>query len=421
MLTPQQLEELPAAVVRLWQQVEDDILKDAARRIGKMGRITDTADWQLWRYEQTKLIGTDVINTLARYSGKSVTEIRKAFTDATTLALATDDKIYRRAGLDPPPINEDPALQNLLDAGYLQTYGSWQNLTQTTANTVSGQFEDVLSRAALQVETGAFDYRTAIKWAVDLLAGGEKGDPQIPEGGMRYITYPSGHTDTLEVAVRRAVMTGVNQTAGKLQVARMDEMGCDFVETTAHGGARPEHAKWQGRFFHRGGAVVLDGVRYEDFVTATGYGTGPGLCGWNCSHQFGPFFPGVTEPIWSGRELERLNAKQIEYQGQKYTRYDISQMQRAAEREVRKYKRRFLAEEAAGLDTTQTAVQLRTARKKLAAFISETGGQPDSSRTSVAGFGRSAASKATWKAKSAFQSVRGAGGEKAPSGEMENT
>ena len=91
--------------------------------------------------------------------------------------------------------------------------------------------------------TGAFDYRTAVKRCVDSLAE-----------EMPFVTYPGGHTDTLEVAARRAILTGVNQTAGKLQIARMDEMGCRFVETTAHGGARPSHAQWQGQRFHRGGA-----------------------------------------------------------------------------------------------------------------------------------------------------------------------
>ena len=60
----------------------------------------------------------------------------------------------------------------------------------------------------------------------------------------------------------------------------MDEMGASFVEVTAHGGARPSHAVWQGRRYHRGGAVDYLGQHYEDFESATGYGTGAGLCGW---------------------------------------------------------------------------------------------------------------------------------------------
>lgn len=46
-----------------------------------------------------------------------------------------------------------------------------------------------------------------------------------------------------------------------LQLARMEEMDCEFVEVTAHEGARPTHAVWQGRVYHRGGAVVQDAFR----------------------------------------------------------------------------------------------------------------------------------------------------------------
>ena len=212
--------------------------------------------------------------------------------------------------------------------------------------------------------------------------------------------YGPGHTDTLEVAARRAVLTGVNQTGAKLQVARADEMGVEFFETTAHGGARPSHAEWQGRQFHRGGAVDYMGRHYPDFEAATGYGTGAGLCGWNCRHTFFAIFPELgAPPAWTQESLEALNARDIEYNGGKYTRYEISQMQRARERTVRKYKRRYLAEDAAGADTTASAVKLRQARQELADFISVTGGRVDSARTSVAGFGRSESSKAAWAAK----------------------
>ena len=106
--------------------------------------------------------------------------------------------------------------------------------------------------------------------------------------------------------------------------------------------------------------------------------------------------------VWTQESLEALNARDIEYDGGKYTAYEISQMQRAKERTVRKYKRRYLAEDAAGADTTDSAVKLRQARQELADFISATGGRADSSRTSVAGFGRSEGSKATWAARKNF-------------------
>ena len=389
MLAPDYLDHAPDRLVLLFQQVEDDILRDVARRISKMEALTPTANWQPWRYEQTEALRQDVVKKLARYTGRSEAEIRRLMQEAATRAMENEDEIYYHYGKEPTPFSENATLQALLNAGYQQTAGTFHNLTATTANTVSGQFEAALDRAHLKVSSGAFDYKNAVKSAVDSLAD-----------TMKYVTYPTGHTDTLEVAARRAVLTGVNQTGAKLQVARADEMGVEFFETTAHGGARPSHAEWQGRQFHRGGAVDYMGKHYPDFEAATGYGTGAGLCGWNCRHTFFAIFPELgAPPAWTQESLEALNARDIKYNGGRYTRYEISQMQRARERTVRKYKRRYLAEDAAGADTTASAVKLRQARQDLADFISATGGRADSARTSVAGFGRSEGSKATWAAK----------------------
>ena len=98
-------------------------------------------------------------------------------------------------------------------------------------------------------------------------------------------------------------------------------------------------------------------------------------------------------------ELEALNARNIEHNGKKYTAYEISQMQRARERNVRRWKKRYLAEDAAGLDTTDAAVRLKAARQSLAEIAQAAGGRVDSARVSVPKFGRSEASRANWAAK----------------------
>ena len=399
MLSPQYLEQLPEPLIALWQQVEDDILRDIARRIQKMGTITETAAYQAWRLEQTKLLNTDIVKLISKYSGKSETAIRKMLVEAGTQTLQTEDAIHAAAGVTLPEPNKSQNLQNLLNAGYRQTTGTWKNLTATTANTVSRQFEDALDRAWLQVSSGAFDYQTAIRRAIHDLAEHMDG-----------VTYPSGHKDSLEVAVRRATLTGVNQTCGKLQLERAQEAGCEFVEVTAHVGARDtgsgpaNHASWQGKVYHVGGPVWYEGEYYKGFEETTGYGTGPGLCGWNCQHNFFPFWPGISTRVYTDEQLQALCAKDIEYKGKKYSRYEINQMQRARERQVRKWKKTYLMEKEAGLDTTQSALKLKNARKALSDFADATGGRVDSFNTAVNNFGHSPASKAAWEAKKAVAS-----------------
>ena len=128
---------------------------------------------------------------------------------------------------------------------------------------------------------------------------------------------------------------------------------------------------------------------------------GTGLCGWNCRHTFFAVFPELGDPpAWTEESLQELNARNIEYNGKQYTRYEINQMQRARERNVRRWKKRYLAETAAGVDTTDSAVRLKAARQSLAEFANATGGRVDSARVSVPKFGRSEAWKATRRARS---------------------
>lgn len=238
MLPPSYLDRMPDAFVQLWQQVEEQILQDVARRIGKMDAVTPTANWQLWRYQQTEAVRNDVVKLLAKYTGKSESAIRRLLLQAATEAMEREDAIYYSYKNTPPPFEDNVPLQNLLNAGYRQTCGTWQNLTATTANTVTGAFERTLDAAWLKVSTGAFDYKTAVKQAVDSLAD-----------DMPMVTYPSGHTDSIEVAARQCILTGVNQTCAKLQLERMQQMGARYVQVTAHGGARPSHAEWQGKIY----------------------------------------------------------------------------------------------------------------------------------------------------------------------------
>ena len=359
MLSPEFLAALPESVVALFLQVEEDLLEDIARRIAKMDGITDTAKWQAWRYEQVKLFSSNALQTLAQATGKSKEELVQLFREAALETLAADNDI--------------------------QTGQMMENFTATTANTVTRQFENALDRAWLQINTGGFPYQQAIRKAIQTLA----------QDGLCAIVYPSGHRDTIETAVRRAVLTGVNQTAAKLQIARMEEMGCEFVEVTAHPGARPSHAVWQGKVFHRGDGRSVNGVYYPPFVQSTGYGTGAGLGGWNCRHNFFPFFPGLSKRAYTDEMLAQLDAKEISYQGKDYTRYEASQMQRALERKIRKAKREYLSLDAAGQDTAESAVKLRRARTQLNDFLTETGLRQDNFREQVAGFGRSAAARAT--------------------------
>lgn len=384
MLTPQYLEHCADGVIELYQQLDESIARDIARRLMKMGEITDTARWQAEQLQHAGLLFEDVVAEVAKYSGATETAVRHAFEDAGVQSVDAEIEQYLRAGITVPPIRQSERAWNILQAALRKTNGELKNLTLTTAVETQQRFIDACALAEMQVSSGMMSYQTAIRNAI--------GDASRAGAS---VLYPSGHIDKLDVAVRRAVLTGVNQTCGKISLTLAEEFGCDLMEITAHAGARPEHAVWQGKL------VSLSGRRGYLTLSDIGYGTGAGFMGWNCRHSWNPFFEGISERNYTPEQIEKLNARDIEYNGQKYTAYEISQMQRKMEREIRATKRELTAFDAAGLqeDFARRSVKLKAQEQKLKDFTRATDRRIDSARVQVQGFGHSQASKAVWATK----------------------
>lgn len=283
-------------------------------------------------------------------------------------AIRADDMVYIAAGLKPTPMSASAYLQRSLQAGLAKTKGVFDNLTKTTANTASRQFEKALDRAYMQITSGAFSPDQAITRAIKDLC----------RQGVTAIEYPTGHRDSMDVAVRRAVVTGVNQTTLEMQNARADELGVDLVETTAHSGARPSHAEWQGQIFSRSGRSR----KYEDFVSATGYGTGAGLGGWNCNHSFYPYIEGFPR-AYSESMLKDYTAEKYEYNGQKMTEYEALQQQRSIERNIRRWKREKQSLSSIGGDTSEATRKLRQWNATQKEFLEQTGLKRQPSREAI--------------------------------------
>lgn len=387
-LDPKLLDSLPNTLVDLYGVVEIDILSDMARRISTYDYFIPAALHQNQKLQELGMMQSEIIKRLSALTGQTQAELIELLSEASAEAVEDDVEYYTRAEVYEPSKVNTEALYEQLNSGLLQTEQAFFNITRTTANTATKQFERALDRAWLQISSGAFDYNTAIKRAITDLA----------EVGLGAIEYASGRIDSIEVAVRRAVVTGANQTALKTQEVLADELEVDLVEVTAHGGARPSHAKWQGKVFSRNGRVTIDGVTYEDLREATRYGHGDGLGGWNCRHTFHPYVPG-TSRSWSDKELEALEEKKIEYNGEKYTEYEASQIQRGIERNIRKQKRLVAAIEATGGDASAERKKLRESQKTYTDFSEQTGMKKQSARTQIA------SAKAEREAKKAYKTA----------------
>ena len=219
------------------------------------------------------------------------------------------------------------------------------------------------------MQGGAINYNQAIKTAVKELA----------DSGLKVVDYESGHQDHVDVAVRRAVMTGVSQICAKYTEQSAEYLDTPYFEVSAHVGARDKpgpspwssHKDWQGKVYS-----VRTGDIYPSIYDVCGLGAVDGLEGANCRHRRFPWVEGVSERTYTDEQLEHIDdGHGCTFDGKDYTAYEATQMQRRIERTVRKLKREKAAYKAAGLHEDETAanIRLRRLNAKYKAFSAEAG------------------------------------------------
>ena len=403
MLTPDQLAHCADDILKLYSQLEEEIVRDVARRISKTGIITETGKLQLNAMQQLRTLNSDVLKSLSKYTDKTEEQLQKLFEDAAVTATEYDNEIYRANGLNPKSIKVSASQMQTLEAGYKKTSGNISNLTRTTAVTSQTSFINACSLVEMKAESGAFSPQQAIVDAIKQVAS---------EGA--FVLYPSGHRDRLDVAVRRNVMTGIGQTTGEICLANAREIGCDLMEITAHAGARPSHASWQGQI------VSLSGRNGYLTLSDIGYGSGDGFKGWNCRHDWYPYFEGSTR-MYSDKDLTELDAENIEFpDGSMHTLYESEQYQRALERKIRETKRILAAQDecikntsseslkkAMQNDFEKHSVKLKQQESQLKYFCQKTGLSVDNARVQKYGFGKSTAQKAVGSANKQYKTWSG--------------
>ena len=245
MLDPEYLWSISDSVVNEYDELNSWAIKDMAERI-MAAELYDyeglpgTARYRAWMLNQSGIHYDEMAKKLAEITKKSEQEIKKLFIDA---GLTSTENDFAPTGEKPYDITKDKKVTQILQSGYDQTIGELRNYTKTTLNRNNKMMIDVLDKAHFDVSTGAKSYSQAINDAIDTLA----------DNGVCEVAYPSGHVDKIEVAVRRAVVTGINQSAAKLSLYNCEKLGTDYVIVSSHIGARynekdkiANHMGWQG-------------------------------------------------------------------------------------------------------------------------------------------------------------------------------
>ena len=373
--TPEVLDGLPEGIAELYRSLESTLLKEICSRLDLAGELNEVTVDSM-RALRSHGISLDEIESAIRENTQiSEEELQKLLDDVVARNQEYYTELIDLAGVTQP---QTLLSQSDIDAIIRQTGKDMLNITQSMGFLVDGgrtmlepakAYQWALNNAEMQIMSGAISYNQAVKNSIR----------QLADSGLRYVTYESGHRDHIDVAARRAVMTGINQLCSRYSEQSMDYLNTDLVETTAHSGARniggvngwEAHTEWQGKVFHWRAKGNRNRGKYPDFERSCGYGDVTGILGANCRHFFHPFIDGVMERTYSDRQLRHIDdGRDADFEGRHYTAYEATQKQREIERTVRKLERRSIAFEAQGnTEEAQAAqAQQRRLRKKYREF-----------------------------------------------------
>lgn len=312
-----------------------------------------------------------------RSHGIDLKEIKKAIREASGISESKLNKLlddvvernqkYYTELIDLAHITQPETLVDAatVDAIRTQTLDTFRNLTASMGFLVDAgrtmlppakAYQWALDNATMQIQSGSINYNQAIKTAVK----------QLADSGLKVVDYESGHRDQIDVAARRAVMTGVNQICAKYTEQSAQYLETPYFEVSAHAGARDKpgpspwssHKDWQGKVYS-----TRSGDIYPNIYDVCGLGAVDGLEGANCRHRRFPWVESVSERTYTDEQLEHIDdGLGCTFDGKSYTAYEATQMQRRVEREVRKLKREKAAYKAAGLRKEEQVVNIRLRR-----------------------------------------------------------
>lgn len=373
--TPELLDALPEDLAELFRALELVLLNEICSRLKAADELNEVTVQDIRALRSHGIDLKEIKKAIRETSGISKTKLDKLLGDV----VARNQQYYTDL-IDLAHITQPETLVDAAEVAAIrtQTLDTFHNLTASMGFLVDAgrtmlppakAYQWALDSAALQVQSGAINYNQAIKTAVKELA----------DSGLKVVDYESGHRDYVDVAVRRAVMTGVSQICSKYTEQSAEYLDTPYFEVSAHVGARDKtgpspwssHKDWQGHVYS-----VRAGDIYPSIYDVCGLGAVDGLEGANCRHRRFPWVEGVSERTYTDEQLEHIDdGHGCTFDGKDYTAYEATQMQRRIERTVRKLKREKAAYKAAGLHEDETAVNIRLRRlnAKYKAFSAEAG------------------------------------------------
>ena len=391
---PALLDALPEELAELYRSLEDNLLTEICSRLKLRDELNEVTAQDIRALRSHGIDLTEITKAISKTTGISKQKLNKLLDDVVERNQKYYTEVIDLAHVTQPETLVDAATIAAIKA---QTLDTLHNLTASMGFLVdAGQtmlppakaYQWALDNAVMQIESGAINYNQAIASAVR----------QLAESGIKAVDYESGAHSNIDAAVRRAVMTGVNQLNREYSRQLMDFLQTDLVLVSAHAGARDfdgpkgfeNHKKFQGKIYRWAEFTKkypnASKKEYPDFEKSCGFGDVQGILGANCRHTWSPFVEDVMEPTYTAEQLAHIDdGLGCTFDGKTYTAYEATQMQRRVERQIIKQKRLVKAYKASGQEDTRITAnaKLRRLNAKYKAFSKAAGLPEQRERTKV--------------------------------------
>lgn len=354
---------LAAGIEKRFQNLEYEVMEDIVRRIQKAGKITSTADWELHRMQILGKSTADLRKIIASAVQFDDDEVERLYREVVDNEYTVYKDQYLKINRKFIPYDENKELQQITKALTQQSNEDLNNITKSMGFMVRNatgkleftplgeKYNEYLDQAITDMTSGVYDYNTLVRRLVKQMTNsGLRTERQFAENAedMSGVDYPSGWHNRIDVAARRALLTGFSQITGQIMDMNAEALHVDRFEVSWHMGARPEHAAWQGKVYTK-----------QQLIDICGLGTGPGLLGWNCRHEYYLFFPG-SQRTYTDEWLAKQNAKEAEtttFRGREYNTYQATQKQRQLETRMRAQRETVKLMEAAEADSDDITIE----------------------------------------------------------------
>ena len=372
---PAFLDALPEELAELYRALENTLLDEICSRLVIADQLNEVTVQDIRALRSHGIELKSIETAIRKTTGISEQKLNELLNDVVERNQKYYAEVIDFAHITQPETLVDAAT---VDAIKRQTHDTFRNLTASmgflVGNTMlkpARAYQWALDNAQMQIQSGAINYNQAIKTAVK----------QLADSGLKVVDYESGHRDSIDVAARRAVMTGVNQICAKYTEQSAQYLETPHFEVSAHAGARDKpgpspwssHKEWQGKVYS-----IRTGDIYPSIYDACGLGAVDGLEGANCRHRRNVWVEGVSERTYTDEQLEHIDDDLgCKFDGKKYTAYEATQMQRRVERQIIKQDRLVTAYKASGQKDEYYAANAKLIRliAKYKAF-SEASGLP---------------------------------------------